>query len=229
MFERIGVVWLVTAEQKENGSLKIAEPTLGSSLFLLYWKTLHSPRQVSIKEAINAACHHLSECLVLFSIIKIQCGLFITPWQHVPHCSVHAALLNTGPNAKREFAMSCPETDTQGDYNSPVKVSLSCCRGTTNASFQSLHHKPLAPTSRCGAEGTLKWMWLTMGCVSALFEAMHCSLSDFLGFTGHRGMRRSVKPDGACASCRTNLLSRFDGWQILSRNKKRCSVVVDKI
>lgn len=78
-FERIGVAWLITVEQKENGFLKIAEPTLGSSLFSLYWKTLHSPRQASIKEAINAACHHLSEYLVLLSIIKMQYGLFVTP------------------------------------------------------------------------------------------------------------------------------------------------------
>lgn len=160
VFERIGVAWLITVEQKENGFLKIAEPTLGSSLFPQYWKTLHSPRQASIKEIINAVCHHLSEYLVLFSIIKIQKAYALPPWQCVPSCLVCAAWLNTGPNAAREFSVRGPGTGTWGDFNSSgkVKVSLGCYRGGANPSFQFLHHKPLIPILHCVAEGRLKWM-----------------------------------------------------------------------
>lgn len=162
--------------------IKIAEPTLGSSLFPLYWKTVHSPGQASIKEIINAVCHHLSEYLVLFSIIKLQEGLCITPRQCVPSCLVCAALLNTGPNAAREFSTRGPGTGTWGDYNSSgkVKVSLGCYRGGANPSLQSFHHKPLIPILHCIAEGRLKWMELSIPCVSALFEATqssHCLIS----------------------------------------------------
>lgn len=84
----------------------------------------------------------------------------LPPWQRVPHCLAYAVLPGTGPNAEREFSMSRPEIDTRGDYNSSAKgkVSLSCYRGATNASFQFLHRKPLIPVLHCTAEGKLKWM-----------------------------------------------------------------------
>lgn len=84
----------------------------------------------------------------------------LPPWQRVPHSLACALVLNTGPNTKREFSMSCPEIETRGNYNSwvKVKVSLSCYRGATNASFQFLHHKVLIPTLHGAAEGELKWL-----------------------------------------------------------------------
>lgn len=87
-------------------------------------------------------------------------GYSLPPWQHVPHCLAYAVLLNTGPNAKREFSMNCPEIDTRGYYSSSVevKVFLSCYRGTTNISFQFLHRKTLIPILHCTAEGKRKWI-----------------------------------------------------------------------